>query len=78
MSSFVADNASGMAKMLNMLGYDDELSSVETYGCGAHRMNLLSEDIEISGVREGVVKTCGEVLQKHASSNCVVYSSWET
>ena len=45
-----------MVKMLNMLGYDDELSSLITYGCGAHQMNLLSTDIEISGMKEHVVK----------------------
>ena len=56
MGSFVTDNAANMAKMRNMLGYDDELSSVVTYGCGAHQMNLLSKDIEISGVKEHVVK----------------------
>ena len=54
--SFVTDNAANMAKMRNMLGYNDELSSVVTYGCGAHQMNLLSKDIEISGVKEHVVK----------------------
>ena len=54
--SFVTCNATNMAQMRNMLGYDDELSSVITYGCGAYQMNLLSNDIEISGVKEHVVK----------------------
>ena len=43
-----------MVKMRNMLEYDDELSSVITHGCGAHQLNLLSKDIEISGVKEHV------------------------
>ena len=69
--SFVTDNAANMAKMRNMLGYDDELSSVITYGCGAHQMNLLSKDIEMSGMKEHVVKIV-KYFQKHVSSSCMV------
>lgn len=53
--SLVTDNASNVKSMRNELNKDKKLDLI-TYGCSAHLLNLLSNDIKIPGVKEHVVQ----------------------
>jgi len=52
--SFVTDNAANVRKMRHNLESDESIDVV-TYGCSAHQLNLLSGDLEVSGVKDKIV-----------------------
>ena len=53
--SVVTDNAANMAKMRRHL--EENISrDILTYGCSAHLLNLLAQDVEIPEVKEQVVR----------------------
>lgn len=54
-ASFVTDNASNMVKMRKNLEADDD-SFLFSYGCAAHYLNLLAKDVEVSGIKDHVVR----------------------
>ena len=51
--SFVTDNAANMAKMKKKLGKGEEII---TYGCSAHLLNLLSQDMQIKNIKEHITE----------------------
>jgi hypothetical protein len=57
--SFVTNNVSNMTKMRTELSKNEELSfpdtSIITYGCSAHILNLLAQDAEIPEVKKDTV-----------------------
>lgn len=64
--SFVTDNASNMTKMRTELSKSNDLPSpVMAYGCSAHWLNLLSKDLEKTGIKDHVVKVCKHFRNSH-------------
>lgn len=53
--SVVTDNAANMAKMRFHLTQGGEDIRLISYGCGAHLLNLLAQDVQVPGVKEQVV-----------------------
>jgi len=56
--SVVTDNAANVKKMRELLKTDAEENQgidVIAYGCSAHLLNLLSADVEVSGIKERIV-----------------------
>lgn len=51
--SFVTDNAANMSKMRKELGKGD---NIITYGCSAHLLNLLSQDMQIKNIKEHITE----------------------
>ena len=51
--NFVTDNAANMAKMRKELGKGEEII---TYGCSAHLLNLLSQDMQIKNIKEHITE----------------------
>lgn len=52
--SFVTDNAANMAKMRRMLEKKDR--SIIAYGCSAHLLNLLSQDMQVKNIKEHITE----------------------
>lgn len=52
--SLVTDNAANMAKMRRELGKKDD--KLIAYGCSAHLLNLLAQDLQIQGIKEHVTQ----------------------
>jgi len=53
--SVVTDNAGNVTKMRRELQKEDDLDIIQ-YGCNAHILHLLSQDLKLSGVIQPVVK----------------------
>lgn len=54
--SFVTDNATNVSKMKRDLAVSEDLNIIQ-YGCSAHIINLLAQDVEIEGVTAHI-KSC--------------------
>lgn len=55
--SLVTDNAANMHKMRsNLATHNDLLVDIITYGCSAHLLNLLAQDLQIPGIKSFVKK----------------------
>lgn len=61
--SFVTDNAANVTKMRNELSKDNE--DIIQYGCCAHMLNLLAQDVQIKGVSENIIKVVKYFRNKH-------------
>lgn len=65
--SFVTDNTGNVCKMRQYLQETNEISII-TYGCSAHLLNLLAQDVEPPGVKETVLKIIKYFRNRHLPS----------
>lgn len=63
-ASVVTDNAANMAKMRKNI----KNANTITYGCSAHLLNLLSQDLDMGTVKEHVVQIIKYFRNNHAAS----------
>ena len=70
--SFVTDNASNVHKMRDILSQkqpDSDEMDVVSYGCSVHLLNLLSADVEVSGVKDEMISIAKYFRNKHLLSS---------
>lgn len=65
--SVVTDNAANVTSMRSELQKDDAYD-VLTYGCSAHLLNLLSQDLNIPNVKEHIVHICKYFRNNHLAA----------
>jgi len=67
--TIVTDNAANVAKMRQILQQqgeeDNQNGAIITYGCSAHMLNLLSADVEVSGVKDEIVSIAKYFRNRH-------------
>lgn len=63
-ASVITDNAANMAKMRKNITNEN----IITYGCSAHLLNLLSQDLDMGTVKEHVVQVVKYFRNNHAAS----------
>lgn len=69
--SFVTDNAANMAKMRNELSKRDDLGlpDILTYGCSAHILNLLAQDLEFPDLKCKIKKVIKYFRNTHFAAS---------
>lgn len=65
--SFVTDNTGNVKKMRRVLSNEGDLDLVQ-YGCSAHMLDLLAEDVQVKGVKEHIMKVIKYFRNKHLPS----------
>ena len=62
--SVVTDNAANVSKMRQKLETQDDVDVI-TYGCSAHMLNLLAQDLAIPNIKEQVVQVVKYFRNNH-------------
>ena len=67
--SVVTDNAANVTKMRRFIQNDESLDVI-TYGCSAHILNLLSNDLQVSDVKKHVLSVIKYFRNNHYANAC--------